>query len=170
MNQDQYTELISRHGDDLFNYASYMLKNREDAADVVQEVFLKCWQNRERIEPEKGFNWLLRVACRRCLDLLRRRHRGFRRFLSLESSQLEQLPDRRQNPEADFQRREQGRQLERALSTLPPREQSILLLYYFQELDYAEIAVVMEMKTGAVRTSAHRSRRRLSRLLNDAGS
>ena len=126
---------------------------------------MRCWQNRERIQPGHEKNWLLRVVCRRCLDQLRRRQRTFKRFRYLETSELEQLPGSLPAQEILYDTHERQRLLQQALVELNDRARSIMLLYYFHDFDYQEIAAAMKMRPGAVRTTAHRARKALYRKL-----
>ncbi|MBL7032753.1 MAG: sigma-70 family RNA polymerase sigma factor [Candidatus Delongbacteria bacterium] len=161
MNNEQFTNLVTRHSDDLYNYACYMLRNSEDAADVIQETFLRCWQQREQLQPGLEKNWLWRVICHQCLDLLRRRQRMHKRFQRLEPDRLAQLPGIEQEQESAYDLQHKQQQLQTALADLPARSRSIMLLRYFDDLDYEQIAGIMQLRPGAVRTIAHRARRKL---------
>jgi RNA polymerase sigma-70 factor, ECF subfamily len=161
MNREQFASLVAAQSDDLYNYACYMLHNQEDAADLLQDTFLRCWQQRARVKPNLEQNWLWRVISRRCLDMLRHRQRSRKRFQQLDPEQLSRLPDTDTKPESDFDHHQRQQQLQKALAILPDRTRGIMIMRYYQDFDYREIAVRMSMRSGTVRVIVLRARKKM---------
>ncbi len=161
MNREQFASLVAEQSDELYNYACYMLHSQEDAADVLQDTFLRCWQQRDVIKPGLEQNWMWRVISRRCLDLLRQRQRSRKRFQHLAQEQLSQLPDTSTRTETAFDLKQHQQQLQSALAILPDRTRSIMIMRYFQNCNYQEIASRMSMNTSAVRVTVLRARKKM---------
>lgn len=170
MNKEQFANLVAEQSDELYNYACYMLHSQEDAADLLQDVFLLCWQHRERIVTDLEQNWLWRVTSRRCLDMLRKRQRSRKRFKDLEPEQLSQLSDTGSGADTDFDQQQRKRQLHNALAVLPDRTRSIMIMRYFNDFDFREIAERMNMRSGAVRVIVLRARKRMHQFMTDCST
>ena len=161
--------LVERHYTRVYRIALSYLRDRDDALDAVQEVFVKLcdkagsWQATTRLEP-----WLCRLAVNHAIDRYRRRR--YRRNRS-EPFGDDAQPDRYATTDPSPERMAHGRQLgeriSRALAALPERQRRIFVLRHQEELSLNEIAEALEMNLGTVKSSLHRAIARLRPLLQD---
>lgn len=164
-----YQNFLREHQDRVFSYALYMLRRREDAEDVTQEVFVKVWRNWDNIDQSKRDAWIMRVAHNYCIDLLRRKTGNRKYWSSIDDSgyQLNRNPDTWQIPDSQFSRDEKQQNLLKAISELPEKTQSMMLLHYYQGYKFHEIGEIMGLSLSAVKTSLHRGRKQLSGILKE---
>ncbi|MEM9595593.1 MAG: sigma-70 family RNA polymerase sigma factor [Acidobacteriota bacterium] len=168
MSADDFFHLVRRHRDRVFNLAFYSLRHREDAEDVTQEVLLRLWNHRARLDEARLGAWLIKVTRNACYDLLRR-HRT-RRSRFDESRPDEEMvtfateaPDPLDHAEgADFRRR-----LEVALRRLPEPCRSAVVLREIEGMKYDEIADALGKPLNSIKVYIHRGRRMLREELKD---
>lgn len=147
--------LVRRHQERVFRFLHRMLDAREEAMELSQDVFVKAWQALPGWRPEAAFStWLLQIARNAALDQLRRRQ--VVRFAPLEEG-LE-VADEAPGPEARYASRQRQAQLERALRRLAAEHREILLLREVEDLSYAELAAVLGIAEGTVKSRLARAR------------
>jgi RNA polymerase sigma-70 factor, ECF subfamily len=166
LKQMQFFGLVRRHRDKVFNFALYFLRNREDAEDVTQNVFIKFWERWDEVERDKSLPWLMRVAHHECVDLVRhyknRVHSGpeaddgFWGMVGLADAD---------HPQGRFEQTERRRMLLDALDELPERTRSMVMLHYFEDMKFEDVANVFGMETNAVKVQVHRARAALRTVL-----
>ena len=158
-----FEALVERFQRRLYRLAWTYLRHHEDSLDVVQETLVKIYVARASYRPSAlPFTWASRILVNRCIDRLR--HRRARPEQSLEEAQ-EERPGRRplrpasadEAPEARLERRELGRILQEAISTLPPKQREIFVLRHFEEMRLEEIAAARGCALGTVKSSLHRA-------------
>jgi RNA polymerase sigma-70 factor, ECF subfamily len=160
--RDAFRQLFERHKDRVYSIALYFFGGDEATAhDVTQQVFLKLFTRLGQFRGESEFStWLYRVTTNACLDERRRR----RRFLPFGEAPL---------PEPKVgggqERRVAGSELEgavaRAVASLRPKLRVVMLLKYFEELTYEEIAAALGCSTGTVASRLNRGHKILARRL-----
>jgi len=147
--------LVRRHQERVFRFLHRMLDAREEAMELTQDVFVKAWQALPDWRPEAAFStWLLQIARNAALDQLRRRQ--LVRFAPLEEG-LE-VADDAPGPEARYASRQRQAQLERALQRLAAEHREILLLREVEGLAYGELASVLGIAEGTVKSRLARAR------------
>ena len=147
--------LVRRHQERVFRFLHRMLDAREEAMELSQDVFVKAWQALPGWRPEAAFStWLLQIARNAALDHLRRRQ--VVRFAPLEEG-LE-VADEAPGPEARYASRQRQVQLERALRRLAAEHREILLLREVEGLAYGELASVLGIAEGTVKSRLARAR------------
>ena len=150
-----FAALVRRHQDRVFGFILRMLDARDEAMELTQDVFVKAWQALPGWRPEAAFStWLLQIARNAALDQLRRRQ--VVRFAPLEEG-LE-VADEAPGPEARYASRQRQAQLERALRRLAAEHREILLLREIEDLSYAELAAVLGIAEGTVKSRLARAR------------
>lgn len=150
-----FAALVRRHQDRVFSFILRMLDARDEAMELTQDVFVKAWQALPGWRPEARFStWLLQIARNAALDQLRRRQ--VVRFAPLEEG-LE-VADEAPGPEARYASRQRQVQLERALRRLAAEHREILLLREVEDLSYAELAAVLGIAEGTVKSRLARAR------------
>jgi len=158
MHQKAFLDLIDPLKPGLFGFAYRMLRNREDARDAMQEVLLKMWENRNKLNRNGNIRtYCYTVMYRECIDRIRKRNR-----LSLVSGP--DLPEIAgpSHLEQDFENNDLIAQIRMFMDQLPEKQKAILELRDFQDFDYEEIAKMMDMTVNAVRVTVARSRAAIS--------
>jgi RNA polymerase sigma-70 factor (ECF subfamily) len=165
---DAFQNLVRQHRHRIYTYAYYFLRHQEDAEDATQEVLVKLWRHRRRIDAGKVAPWLIRVTRNACIDAQRKR-RGERRVVLTrgDDEDLEAIPSGARNPEEMASSSEFLQRLEGAVRCLPEPFRSLLILREIQELKYDEIAGALGMPINTVKVYLHRGRRMLREHLRD---
>ncbi len=169
-----YRELIRRYQRPVFSLVYRMVRDRELAEDLVQETFIKVLNAIERYRPEFKFSsWIFKIANNAAIDHLRRKELT---TLSLEGGpdattqdRLEatalQLGDSSESQLEELEARELGAAIERAISQLRPEYRSCIILRHIEGRPYDEIADVLGLPIGTVKTYIHRARAELKEAL-----
>jgi len=143
----------------------WRLLRSTDAEDLAQDTFVRAFVHFERFDPERPvLPWLIAIARRLCLDLLRRRKVG---------SRIEMLPGSDQpipSPEREASFREQLSRLDRALADLAEGPREAIILFHIEEMSYRDIAAALEVPMGTVMTWLHRGRAQLKMALEGAST
>ena len=149
----EFQTMVERYAASLYRLAFSYLCNRQDAEDVLQEVFLKFLRHRPVFSAEEQCRaWLMTVTANQCRDLLRSPWR--RRVGELNEAQSLSAPEPESYPEVAA-----------ALAQLPAKDRAAVYLFYYEELPAKEIAAVLHMTDSAVRTRLSRARGKLKDLL-----
>ncbi len=171
-----YRELIRRYERPVFSLIYRMVRDRELAEDLAQETFIKALNAIESYRPEFKFSsWIFKIANNAAIDHLRRRELN---TLSLEGSPHAatpdaveatslQLSDRGETPLEEMEAREIGTAIEQAIAQLRPEYRACILLRHVEGRPYEEIAQILELPLGTVKTYIHRARNELRDLLSD---
>ena len=169
-----YRELVRRYERPIFSLLYRMVRDRELAEDLSQDTFVKALNAIESYKPEYKFSsWLFKIANNAAIDHLRRRELD---TLSLEGSPhavtpdaMEatalQIGDRSENALDIVQAKELGGEIERAIAQLRPEYRACILLRHVDGRAYEEIAEMLDLPLGTVKTYIHRARNELRRLL-----
>lgn len=172
-NKDAFQELVCRYQDRLVNYVNSLVHDYEQAVDLAQEAFIRVFQNAHRCNLDSQFSsWIYRIATNLAIDEIRRRRRKGRCFLynvlafPTRGREPYPLPDRRPSPERQLDRKERRQRLRAALASLPERYRLPLLLREVEELPYEEVARVLGISLGTVKSRLHRAKSLLREKLN----
>jgi RNA polymerase sigma-70 factor (ECF subfamily) len=150
-------ELFERHHAALYRFCLRMSGNRAESEDLVQDVFMKMLKHRESFKVDAGFlPWMYRIAHNVAVDYLRRSSR-----MSGTEADLEARPADIQPSDEGVIDREKTGLLRRALLELPPDRREVLLLSRYELKSYEEVATVLGVSVGTVKTRAHRAIKQL---------
>ncbi|MBN2031577.1 RNA polymerase sigma factor [bacterium] len=170
MNQLTYKKFLDKEKNRILSYAYYFLRNWEDAEDVTQEVFVKLWQYRDKIEQNKVTPWIMRVAHNQCIDLIRKKKADKRYFgVSLDNHLhiTSQKSDKILNPELSYEYSELQKLILNALEMLTEKTRSMLLLHYFQGYKYDVIGEILNTNVNTVKVGIHRGKKLLRDILKE---
>ena len=149
--EDAFNELYKRFGAKLYNYLKYMLNDQESAEDALQEVFLGLWQGSGDFRSHsKAQTWLYRIAYHRAISILRKRKNQVP-YDDLYGSLSEQDLDLAADQSV------QNDRLRAALNVLPEKQKAVVLLAFVEEMSYTEIAEVMRVPSGTVKSRMSRA-------------
>jgi len=168
-----FEELVKLYEKRVYALTLRMCKNPEDAAEAAQEAFLSAWQGLPFFRGDASFStWLYRLASNACVDLLRResRHRNAAGpSLNDEEAAVDAADDAPQPQEA-LERKELKEQIEEGLRSLTPDHRQVLILREMHQLSYDEIAGVLELDVGTVKSRINRARKQLRNFLIKSGN
>jgi len=172
-----FRELVERYADGVLRYLIHMSGNRDQAEDLFQETFKKVHEKAHTYRGPVFKSWLFTIATRATIDHMRRRKRSAMFSLDQEadcgqesSSSLaetlasEDAPD----PADELVREERKQQVREAVASLPVKQRATLVLAYYQQLSYREVADVMGCSLGTVKTQMSRALATLARRLPDS--
>lgn len=160
--QFAFSQLMHRYAGAVYNLTYRMLGNAQDAEDASQEIFLRAYTRLESFDRSRRFStWLLSIASNYCIDRLRRRRFA---WLTLDDVAYT-MPSRERGPERTVLERERQDQVQSALRNLPDHYRLVLVLRYWQDLSYEEIAQVTGLTQSALKTRLHRARNMLAERL-----
>jgi RNA polymerase sigma factor (sigma-70 family) len=166
--QRAFDLLVTKYRDRIYYHALYITKDSEEAVDVAQDVFVRGYHEPRLFDP--GFRtkaWLFRVCTNRCYNIVRDRHRrgGILERLGKASAGLQEHHDAADAVIAQ----ELSDGVSRAMERLSPEHRTILLLRYYDDLSYQEIADVLQVKLGTVMSRLSRAKVRLHGILTEEG-
>lgn len=158
--------LVAKYQDRLFNSMVHFLRNETEAEDVVQESFVLSFTRLSKFKGNSSFyTWLYRIACNTAIS----RGRKKRPRVSVERDLGDGgtgIGGNVDSPDARLEANERARQLHEALDRLSDEHRMILVLREMDELSYEEIAEILEMPVGTVRSRLHRARSQLKEELD----
>ena len=150
-----FDEIVERYERRVFAIAVRICRHHEDARDVTQDVFITAMRSLRSFRGDaKISTWLHRVTVNASLDLVRRRRRR-------EGPELEELcdrPDAGPGPEVAAIESVRAREVHLALGRIPAEQRAVIALHDLQGLDYSEVAAVLEVPLGTVKSRIHRAR------------
>ncbi|HZC05918.1 MAG TPA: sigma-70 family RNA polymerase sigma factor, partial [Ktedonobacterales bacterium] len=154
--QEAFASIVEKYKDPVFNVAYRMLGNPTEAEDVAQETFVRAYTQLRTYQEGRRFStWLLSIASHLSIDQLRRR-----RFLALPLDNapfLEWIADLGAGPEQAALQVEASDEMQKVLSVLPPKYRTVLVLRYWYDLSYEEIAEMLGLTSALVKARLHRA-------------
>jgi RNA polymerase sigma-70 factor (ECF subfamily) len=155
--------LVQAYQKPVFNLTYRMLGNAQEAEDAAQETFLRAYSSLRQYQPEHKFStWLFAIANHHCIDRLRKRRVA---FVSIEDNPiLENMSGESPMPERQALMREQSAEMQRLLQELDPDYRLPLILRYWEEYSYEDIATAMEITVAAVKSRLFRARQQVAKL------
>ncbi len=162
-----FAELLERYRAPVIHFIYRMVQNQPMAEELAQDVFLRVYRARKGYEPSAKFTtWLFRIATHIALNAIRD-SRGERALESLGDlqSQVSEIPDRRGSIEQALVEDARLVEIRRAVQSLPANQRAAVLMHKYQEMDYAQIAQVLNCSESAVKSLLFRAYETLRRKL-----
>lgn len=171
--QSAFEQLVRLYEKRVFALALRMCGNPEDAQEAAQEAFLAAWQGLPFFRQESSFStWLYRLTSNACIDLLRREGRHCAAAgpsLDEEETPLT-VPDAGPGPQEHLEQQELRGQIEAGLQAMTPEHRQVLVLRELHQLRYDEIAQVLDLDVGTVKSRINRGRKQLRNFLLKSGN
>lgn len=164
--QDAFGVLVSRYQGRLYNAVIRLVAHPEDAADIVQDAFLNAYQGLHTFKGDAElFTWLYRIAFNAAISLKRKKRATVSLGAGPEGGIDPTDPAEYVRPGAALERNEDEAQLQHAMSRLSQEHQEVLILKDIEGLKYEEIAEILGVPIGTIRSRLHRARLELRELL-----
>ncbi|HEY6543135.1 MAG TPA: sigma-70 family RNA polymerase sigma factor [Ktedonobacteraceae bacterium] len=164
--QDAFALLVQRHQRLVFNLSLRMVEDYEDASEVTQEAFLAAWQGLPSFRSEARFaTWLYRIAYHCCLRQLERRKRERDLQAAIQAEYILDGINEAQHTEDILELRDQQAVVLDQLAQLPTKYCRVLVLRHLQEMTYEEMADILSMPIGTIKTHLFRARNLLKERL-----
>ncbi len=152
---DAFANLVDAYQGPVFNLCYRMLGNREEAEDAAQETFLKAYRALKQYDSSRKFvNWILAIGSNHCIDRIRRR-----KFNILSFDEVLPMADHKSpHPEAAVFEGEKKQAVQALLKNLEQKDRAAVVLRYWYEMSYDEIAGTLDLSVSAVKSRLHRAR------------
>lgn len=172
---DAFEELVKKYEKKIYNLAYRMTGSHEDANDLAQESFIRAFRSIGSYRGDAKFStWLYRIATNVCLDELRRRKK--QRLESLdepvqtEDGEIEKdIADWSHDPEESYEKKEIQKIVQKGIAKLPEDQKAVIILRDMQERSYDEIAYILNLSLGTVKSRINRGRKALKSYLKKDG-
>lgn len=164
--QDAFALLVQRHQRRVFNLVFRMLRQYDEANEVTQEAFLAAWQGLPSFRGDSLFStWLYRIAYNCCLKQLEQRKRDKALQVAVQAEQALQEENNYARELAELESHDRQTLVREHLSMLPAKYRIVLILRHLQELTYEEMAEILMMPIGTIKTHLFRARNLLKERL-----
>jgi RNA polymerase sigma-70 factor (ECF subfamily) len=158
---ESFELLLNRYRLPLVSYFVRMVRDRALAEDLAQEVFLRVYQARQRYQPEARFTtWLYRIATNLALNALRDRKSDDAPALEEDGEgvpRVARIADSRPTAEEQLMLSDRERLIREAIESLPEKQRAAVILHKYQEVDYRQIAKILEVSESAVKSLLFRA-------------
>lgn len=169
--QDAFARLLELHQNKVYGLTLRLVGSPEDAMELTQETFFNAWRGLPNFHADSKFStWLYRLATNAAIDFLRREKR--RKNLSTiplsmddDSDRVLDIPDQRFTPQSQLERQELQEAVHRGLGQLSDEHRQVLVLRELNGLSYTEIAQVLGIEEGTVKSRIFRARLALRNIL-----
>lgn len=161
---EAFGTLVERYDRAVYHLAYRTMRDSEEARDVAQEAFFKAYRSLRTFRPGAKFStWIFSIAYHCCCDRLNRRKR-------YSNEELPERADPGAGPEQQAIALDEARRLRAAIAKLPEKYRTVITLYHLQGSQYDEIAQVLEIPIGTVKTHLFRAKEQLRRMLNETAT
>ena len=155
--------LYDRHQLMVYRTALGIANDPDAAADLLQDVFLRLYRFAERVDPERPLEpWLYRVTTNLAYTYVKKRHRW---FSPLEDITEWLVGNKKQTPQYVAEMDEQSQQVHQAIASLPLQQRVVIVLYYINDLCLQEIAAILDVPEGTIKSRLHYGRKALKKHL-----
>lgn len=169
---EAFDEIVALHQNRIFNLCYWMLGDRDEAADAVQDSFVRAWRAIPNFRAESALGtWLHRIGVNVCLDVKARRKKIPVPYSTLETEDdkgsVRQLdpPDKSDTPEQSLARRERREAVLQALAALPEHHRAVIVLFDMQGHTYEDAAQALDLPMGTLKSRLNRARAALRQAL-----
>lgn len=167
-NKKSYREVVRRYEKKLFAYLYRLVGNKEEAEDLLQNVFVKVYRNIESYDTQKKFSsWIYRIAHNEAVNFLKKRSK--RHLISIEDVQASkdklEITDAGKSPIDAWIGKELKKEMDEALEKLPPKYKEVLMLRYYFDKSYEEMSEILERPINTVGTLLNRAKKKLMEIM-----
>lgn len=155
-----FSHLVEAYQTPVYNLCYRMLGDAYEAEDAAQEVFIRAYKSMHRYDVNRPFStWILSIAAHYCIDQIRKRRM---KIVSFEDLPYQKFSDPAPNPEASLDTGEMEAQVRGLLDALTAEDRAAIVMRYWYEFSYEEIADALDLTVSAVKSRLHRARKSLA--------
>ena len=159
-----FRELLSLYKERLYWQIRNIVKNHDDTDDVLQNTFLKVYRNIDKFKGESQlFSWMYRIATNEAITFLNKKAKK----LKISSEELQQQIIENLESDVYFDGDKIQLKLQKAIASLPDKQQQVFNMKYFQELKYKEISEILGTSEGALKASYHIASKKIEEYLKE---
>lgn len=163
MRSSEFKMRVMPYSDRIYRMAYRFMGNREEAEDIVQEVYLKLWGLRKELDKYDSIEaFSIRIARNLCLDYLRKRKTN-QNAMNLERNNWDETHS--ETPQDSIEKKEEKEVVLSLIEALPEPQRSLVHLRHIEEKEYDEIASMVNMNVNAIRVSISRARKQMREML-----
>ena len=156
-----FRQLVEKYQDPVINASYRFLRNKEEAEEISQEVFLKVYLSASSYQPKTKFStWLFKIVVNSCLNKLRDK----KKFPTLPLEEDSPAPIENQ-PDKTLERQELLRLVKEAIDSLPENQKTVIILKQYEEFSYQDIAKILDCSVSAVESRLFRAKESLKKKL-----
>mgnify|MGYP000406123554 CR=1 FL=1 len=164
-NKELFGELVRRYEDKLVRYTTYILQDKAAAYDVVQDTFIKSYENLKSFNIERKFSsWIYRIAHNESINRIKK---NSHEIFNVDFDFLHDLMPLDTNPDVAFEKNAINESLKRGMEELPVKFREVLTLYYLENKSYEEISDILRISIGTVGTWMNRGKAKLKKILQE---
>ncbi|CDO02621.1 RNA polymerase sigma factor [Oceanobacillus picturae] len=159
-------EVMGKHGGELVRLAFNYVKDNETAKDMVQNTFIKCYENLDNFRSDSAMKtWLYRITINQCKDYLRSWHYRKVHARSLVGSAFNSLLP---STEDEVIKESEQEEMKKLIFSLPPKYREVIFLFYYKSFSLGEISEITDLKINTIKTRLSRGRQKLKNLMEEA--
>ncbi|MDE6854023.1 MAG: sigma-70 family RNA polymerase sigma factor [Muribaculaceae bacterium] len=160
-----FSKVVRLYSEPLYWQIRRMVQNHDDANDILQNTFLKAWDNLENFRGEARLStWLYKIAVNESLSFIERERR--RTTLSLDDD--EAAAARTATADSDLDGDELSQRLQQAIATLPDKQRLVFNMKYFDDMKYEEMSEILGTSVGALKASYHLATKKIEHFFDNA--
>lgn len=160
-NSEAFTNVVEAYQSAVYNFCYRMLGDQYEAEDAAQETFIRAYKAIKTYDRKRSFStWILSIAAHYCIDQLRRKKI---QLTSMDDQGFSVLRDPSPNPEAMLAMQEKKQSIRSLLNALSDTDRAAVIMFYWYEFSYEEIAKSLGLSISAVKSRLHRARGRLAK-------
>lgn len=157
-----FRELLSQYKERLYWHLRNIVKDHHDTDDILQNTFIKIYNNIDKFKGEsKLYSWMYRIATNEAITFLNKKAK----HLQLSSEELQNALIENIESDVYFEGDEIQLKLQKAIASLPQKQQQVFNMKYFQELKYREMSEILETSEGALKASYHIAAKKIEEFL-----
>ena len=158
----KYNFLFQKYKNDIYNYSLYMIGNKFEADDIVQNVLIKIWENLDKFNILSAKSWIIKTTHNLCIDELRKRKRSYTNEIAIDDDFDETYNEKSKNSiDVEIGNKILSEQIKIKINLLPENLKSVFVLYEIQGFKYAEISKTLEIPLNSVKVNLMRARKKL---------
>lgn len=159
-----FNEVIRRYSEPLYHQIRRMVQNHDDASDLLQNTFLKAWQNLEYFRGDARLStWLYKIAVNESLSFMARERKRYAMSLDDQESALANMIE----ADSYFDGDAAAELLRKAVVTLPEKQRLVFNMKYYDEMKYEEISEILGTSVGALKASYHLAVKKIEKYIED---
>ncbi len=152
--QDSFAELVSRYKKLIYSVVYYYVKDNEEIRDISQEVFLRIYKSLGSFNRQYKFStWAVKIATNLCLDMIRKK-----KINSIPIEDIEVMSRDEDTPEKHYLGKERTNEIKRAISRLPEKYRTLIILYHEKGASYKDMSEMLEQPMSIIKNRLYRAR------------